>query len=762
MLIIVVILDQLSYDEYNSKKDWIFRIQLTDSLSNVGLKFAATPYPLASELVHNYSFVEKAVVMNSTFEGEGVKNQARIALKGLYTSSDFFRVFDFRLKSGNPEKILDEPYTVVLTEEIAGKFFGDQDPVGQFLQVDSLGNFLVTGVLARTKKKSHIQFEALVSLSTFEAIEIAKESPDIINNWNSYWSSYIYLLLKEGTDMNQVQQALDNISTSKYKDYEKHNCSFYLQPLKKIVPGPMLANEMGFFLPYVFVLFLSGLALVIIISAAFNYTSLSLARSLLRAKEVGVRKTIGASPNHLIIQFLLEAIVIAMISLILACGLLQYLLPAFSGMQMMSLLEIRPQQNLKVYAWFFIFALITGLLSGILPSVFISRFQPASVLKGITNIRLFSRLTLRKILLIIQFIFSIVFIISIILISRQMNYMINAEMGFDREVVYDLQLQGQDINRVKNEYSQLPEISCLSAGSHVPGVGNSWGVDIRLNFEDEKFNGDYFSVDENYIKAMGLELIAGSDFPANMTTTNEKFVICNEKTVSQFNLGSPVEAIGKSLILDDSTLVEIIGVIKDYQYNAMFLNLNPLLLRVVPDRYHIAVLRLDSREMPATINKMKHIWKNIDTDHEMKGDFLDAEIREYYSFFEDIVYTIGFTALLAIIIACLGLLGMATYSTQTRTKEIGIRKVFGASLNSIILLISRSYLWLMLIAAIIGGPLAYFANNTWLQYMVRRVNFGLGTIMAGITVVVLIGLLTINSQTFRAARANPVDTLRYE
>jgi len=762
MLIIVVILDQLSYDQMHTKHDRIYRIITKDSLETIPLKMAAVPYPLSSELTDNYSFAEEVVVLNNSFNGEGVKDNTRINLNGLYTNSNFFSVFDFPLKNGSPEGILDDPYTIVLTEETAEKFYGEEDPVGQFLQIDSLGSFQINGVTASTKKKSHIQFEALISASTFETIENAEEEPGTIDNWDAFWSTWVYVLLDRNADRDNIQDILDEISSVKYQDNEAHYCTFSLQPLDKIVPGPLLGNELGVYLPRVFVLFLMGLALVIIISAAFNYTSLSVARSLLRAKEVGVRKTIGASRNQIILQFLLEAIVITMLSLLMAFMLLQYLLPAFSGMQMMSLLEVRPEQNIIVYVWFFIFALVTALLSGLLPSVFISAFRPVYVLKGITNVRFFSRLTLRKILLVTQFVFSMVFVISILLIFRQLNFMINAEMGFDREVVYTLRLQGHDYNRIKDEYSQLPEITSISPASHLPGVGNVWGVDIRLNLEDDKYNGNWFSVDGNYVEAVGLNLIAGDNFPANMSTENEKFVIINEMAVEHFMLGTPTEALGTSMILDDSTMVEVIGVVENYYYTAMFLNTKSMMLRVRPESYNVAMMRLDSRNMPATVNKIERTWNNIDPDHEVDGDFLDSEIRFYYSFFEDILYTVGFASLLALLIAGLGLLGMATYSTQTRTKEIGIRKVFGAEVPGILVLISRSYLWLILIAAMIGGPLAYIVNKIWLDYMANRVDFGAGTVLAGVLIVAIIGFLTISSQTLRAARLKPADTLQYE
>jgi putative ABC transport system permease protein len=762
MLIIVVILDQLSYDEMHTKKSRIYRIQQVDSVSTVNLKLASNPYPLGIELRDNYAIAEKVVILNNSFSGEGLYNDTRLAFNGLYTNTAFFDVFDFKLEDGTAERILDEPYTMVLTRETADKFFGDEDPVGKFIEIDTLGAYEVKGVLAETKQKSHIQFEALISLPTLEILDQKRDGPWFVNNWETSWGSYIYLLLYEDSDLGNIQQILDRISIEKYKDNDEHNSSFYLQPLDKIVPGPLLGNEIGFFLPKVFILFMGGLALVIIISAAFNYTSLSVARSMLRAKEVGVRKTFGATRSQVIVQFLVEAIVITTIALLLAFALLQYLLPAFSGMQMMSLLEVRPEQNIKIYVWFLVFALVTGLLSGALPAVFISAFKPVFVLKGITNVRFFSRITLRKILLVTQFVFSIVFIISILLIFRQMNFMINADLGFNAEVVYDIDLQGKEFDRVKAEYSQLPEVVNISATSHVPSQGNIWGVDIRLNMEDEKYNANYFSVDENYIETMGLDLIAGRNFPENMSTENEKFVIASEMTVEHFQLGTPQEAIGTTLILDDSTMVEIIGIIRNYQYAALFVNLRPLLLRYLPERHYHAFLLLDSPDMQATVSKLERVWKKIDPYHDLDGRFLDDRIKYYYSFFEDIMYTVGFATLLAVIIAGFGLLGMATYSTRTRTKEIGIRKVFGAEVSHILFLVSKSYLWLMLIAAVIGGIIAYLANNLWLQYMSKRVDFGLGTILAGVFIVVLVGLLTISTQTLKAAQTNPAETLKYE
>jgi len=764
MLIIVVIMDQYSYDRYHTKKDRIYRVESIDSLSKISLnRYASTVLPLAEELKNKYTGIEETAVFNSSFYGEGVYNDKRISLNGLYANSAVFKVFDFNLKDGYSEKILEDPFQIILKEETAVKFFGSENPVGKSLQVDSIGNFTVAGVIKQSNKKSHIRFEALASLSTLEAFEKMRKNEHITaTNWNNFHSNYVYVLLSEHADKREIQSILDDISRDKYTDKERINVSFALQPLQKIVPGPLRSNELGFFLWDVMIYFLSGLALLLIILAAFNYTSLSVARSLMRAKEVGIRKTIGATRGRIITQFLLEAVLVSLFALVISVVILQFLLPGFSGMKMMSILEIRPQQNFTLYILFFALAIFIGLLAGILPAVYISAFNPYQVLKGVLNIKLFSRITLRKILLVTQFVFSMIFIITIILLFRQMNYMVNAEMGFNRDQVFNLDLQGHDIKKVQNLYIQIPEISHLSAASHKPGIGNVWGVQIRVNEEDEKVEGHYFSVDANYIPAMGLNLLAGRNFPEDMNPDRERFVIVNEFAVRQFNLGPPSNAVGKYLILDDSTLVQIIGVIKDIKYTALFLNQKSLLLRVIPSQYHLAVLRIGSPDLKGTLEKLKQEWKKIDPVHDMQGDLLDSSIKEFYSFFSDVLYTVGYASLLVIIISCLGLLGMATFSTQSRMREIAIRKAYGAMPASIVLLISRSYIWLLLIASIFAIPLAYMINKMWFQYMANHVSFGPGTLILGALFVIVFGLITIGSQTIRASRTNVATLLKFE
>jgi len=763
MLIIVIILDQFSYDDFHIKKDRIYRVLSTNTVSPRSFsEYATSPIPLAEEVVKNTSSIEDYVILNNSFSGDLNYRGSTLQLNGLYATANFFKLFDFPLIGGDPEKVLSEPFSIVLTEDAAIKFFGEEDALGKELTFDSL-TYKVTGIIPKTSIKSHIQFEGLASMSTAIAKAKMKNKKDPTLNWKNYWSSYTYFLLKDGINPESLYPLFDKITAEQYASDEDHKFKFRFQSINKITPGPLLSNELGVSLPKVFIFFLAGLAFIIIVSAAFNYTSLSVARSLIRAKEVGVRKTIGASRGQIIAQFLIEAVLIAIVSSFVGFLILQVLIPGFSGMKLMSMLQIRPEQNLIVYFWFFIFALVTGLISGALPSIFISTFQPIKVLKGVSNIRLFSKVTLRKILLVSQFAFSMIFIISIILVYRQMNMMMNAEMGFDRDVVYNIRLQGHEFNKVKDIYSSIPEVETISASSHVAGVGNIWDIKLKLNKEDsEKITLDMFSIDSNYIDVMGLQLIAGSNFPKDVNN-NGQFIIINEKALNKLKFNSSAEAIGKTIWeAEDSVLVNICGVVKDYKYVALFMKSDALVLRNNSKDYRVAALRIKSSNMVQTIEKFEDEWAKIDPIHKFDGQFIDDEIREYYSYFEDIIYTVGFATILAIIIASLGLLGMSTYSAQTRIKEVCIRKVYGADIRTIILLVSKAYIWLLAIAAIIAAPLAYLINNLWLQYLAHHVDIGFLTIFSGIFVVLIIGLLTISSQTYKAANSNPADLLRYE
>jgi putative ABC transport system permease protein len=591
MLIILVLQDQFSYDNFHKNRDRIYRIQTKDNLSKIALsKYASTSWPLAKELKDNYPFVEEAAAINNRYNEEGTYDNKRFTVSSIFATPSFFKIFDFKLKDNVKSNPLDEPNSIVLTEELASKFFGDNDPTGKTIIFERLGNLTVTGVILKTGQKSHIQFEALISASTLLSMEKKDSLLHITENWDEYYSNFIYVMLNENVKQSDLDTALVKISKSKYSETSRVNLTFYSTPLSKIVPGPLLANELGMFLPKPFVIFFAGLAFIIMLSAAFNYTSLSVARSLMRAKEYGIRKSFGARRGQIITQLLVEAVVLSLISLFFADVILQLLLPAFSGMKFMTLLKIDPQQNMGSYLAYIIFAVLTGLLAGLIPALYVSSLSPIKVLKAATNIRLLKRVTFRKILLVAQYTFSIIFVISIILLYRQMSFMLNSELGFDRDIVYNIQLRGQQFSKVKDKFTQFPEVDMISAESHIPGIGNYWSTNIKIKPEDESYDAAYFSVDPNYLKTMGIKLIAGKDFP-NDSPLNTSLVIINRKTVEHFKFKSPEDAVGQNILIYDSIPVKVIGVVEDYKYIALFMPLKPLILRTNPDQFNIAALR---------------------------------------------------------------------------------------------------------------------------------------------------------------------------
>jgi putative ABC transport system permease protein len=339
--------------------------------------------------------------------------------------------------------------------------------------------------------------------------------------------------------------------------------------------------------------------------------------------------------------------------------------------------------------------------------------------------------------------------------------MLTSDLGFDKNLVYNINLNGQQYSKVKDQYSQFPDVTSISAGSHKPGLGNIWDTKIKAKPEDESYDANYFSVDPYYLNTMGIKIIAGEDFPKD-PDINTSLVVINRKAVEYFKFKSLQDAIGQSILINDTLLVKVIGVVDDYKYVALFMSVKPLILRMNPDQYNFAVLRINTQDREATLSKFKSAWKSIDPYHDLKGSFLEYDIKEYFSYFDDVLYTVGFATILAIVVACLGLFGMASYSIQTRLREVGIRKVFGSQSRSVALHISRTFVIMLTIAALIAAPLAYLLNTTWLKFLAFHVKFGAGSILTGISIVFIFGILTILSQTLKAANSNPVDVLKNE
>lgn len=763
LVIIMMVSDQLLYDSHNPNKDRIYRVNtevLRKNESSSLNKYATTTLPVATELKENYSGIAKVARIRRGFGNGWIEfdKDLNVPLGGFFADPELIDILDLKFEFGNPKTALSKPYSVVLTRKAADKLFKDPDPVGQTIKVGELGEYTVTGVLKSTKNKSHIVYEALASISTVPLLEKEEKMREYVDSWKSFTAGWVYIMLNKGKNPEEVNAYLGEISKKFISESGEIHCHYYLQSLNHINPGPLLANMIGPGMPLFMVYFLGGLALVIILTACFNYTNLSIARALNRAKEVGIRKVSGAKRKQIIGQFLGESILISLLALIISYLLLAFLKPAFQNLSFSRMLQWDLAINLQAVIISITVAVSVGVIAGILPALVLSSFHPIRVLKDLSGMKLLSRIGLRKVLLIVQFSLSLIFIVTVILIHNQMNFMIHSDYGFDTKNNLRVALGETNWKTFKTELLSHSDVLNVTAASHIPGAGTTYGNTFFRDLKDPK-GLDYFSVDQDYIENMGLKLIAGKNFP-DQIPNQEEYVILNEKAVQDLGYETPLDAIGQTIYNQDTLAVQIIGVVKNYHHSMMVQEIHPMALRYLPDNFNLLQVKLANKN---DISTVEDAWEKINPGKLMDSKFMGDEIAEFYNIlFGDLVKIISLISFLAISISCLGLLGMATYTIETRMKEISIRKVLGASNISSIYLLSKGFMILLGVAIIISVPLAIVINNLWLQFIAFRVPIGFTVILSGILIVLVLGLTTISTQALRALKVNPADTLRNE
>ncbi|MCW5911625.1 MAG: ABC transporter permease [Cyclobacteriaceae bacterium] len=776
MCIIMLVADQLTYDRHNSKRDRIYRITthyadqngvIIDKQPN-----AASPMPLRQELLEKYTGVEQVVRIMRGF-GNGwleMENQnVNIPLAGFFADAEALAFFEYELQYGDAATALKEPYSVVLTRQAANKLFKEENPLGQTITVGEIGTYTVTGVLKETENKSHLVFEALASISTVSS------SPDTggslswykgrLTDWTNYWNGWTYILTDAAQSRESVQANLDKIYAQHIGSITNPNTyrmKFGLQNLMSITPGPLTNNPVGPILPWFFIYFLGALALVILLTSCFNFTNLSIARSLTRAREIGIRKVTGAVRWQVFTQFLSEAIMVAFVALALSYMLLLILKPVILQLNFARMFRWDLESNTLVMAAFAAFAILVGVLAGFFPAVVLSGFQPVKVLKNFGNMKLFSRMGLRKTLLVAQFTLSLFFILSALVLYKQFNLFMGQSHGFNMENNIAIKLNNTSAQNLKNELARYNNITHVSATSHVPSAGMSYGTSLKHKLDDPDWiNADYFLVDEDYLANMNLQLLAGRFFKAGATETNKDYVVINEQAVTKFNLGTPQDAIGQELIQEhDSLKRTIIGVVAGYHHRDLTQQIIPLTLLYDPTQYNVLqVSYLGTYEQAAA--SIEKAWATVNPDLKIDYKTVNSEVKKFYEIiFGDLVSVLAVIASLAVLISCLGLLGMATYTLETRIKEISIRKILGSGNGSLIVLLSKGFIVLLLISVAIAVPLAYLANNAWLQLIAYHTTFDASVIVAGVLILILFAIITIGSQAIRATFVNPVENLK--
>jgi putative ABC transport system permease protein len=766
LFILLLWQDAKSYDRFHPGGDRIFRIN-TEALRKDGGSepYASSPAPLGAALKSGFAPIEEMVRFSPRSFGEVKGNGKMLPVEAMMAEPAFLQTFGFQLLEGDASTALRDPFSIVLTEKCADRFFPRQTAVGQTLEVRGHGNFKITGVLAAPPGKTHLDFEALASFSSLEKLP---EDASSLGDWNNYYSFYNYIRLQPGASVGQAEAALAAVAKSEFagRVLESRDAGyrFYLQPLAEITPGPMLSNGLGRALPGVVLTFLAVLAAIVLLSACFNYTNLTLARALTRARELGVRKVMGATRVQLFGQLLGESVVTCLLALVMAYGLLKLVQPGFNSLSFTAFADVAVRENGLSMLLFLGFAVLTGLVAGAIPAATMSRISPVSVLRKLEGIRFFKRVGLRKFLLTVQFAVSLVFIVMVTVVSKQIRYMAGLDYGFRTEQILNINLQGQRPEKIVPALSALPGVEGISAASMAMGTYSDSSVDIKTAPEAEPTPVRDYSVDHHFLENLGLTLVAGDNFPENVDASQHgAFVLVNEKFLENFSLGSPAEAIGKQLTIGDSTRVNIRGVVRDFLFKPADYALEPLLLRNDPAAWQMLHLKISPAVGPTEVMvALERAWGEAVPGGKLQAEFYTETIRNNYANLRDVLAIISVFAFLGVLIAALGLLGMATYTVETRMKEVSLRKALGASPHDLVLLLSRNFVLLLAIAIAAAAPLGWFLGQGILSFFAQRIALGAGVLLPGILILLLVGGTTVGFQAVRAALANPVKSLRSE
>jgi putative ABC transport system permease protein len=765
LLIIGMLSDLFSYDQFHKNHSRIYRV-LSHYESN-GNKdqspYATTSLKTAKEIKNAVAGIENVAIFRRGFGGDVEFNTKTIPLTGFWSDENLFNVFSFELLEGNPKTALKEPFSVVLTEKSAKKLFGDQNALGKTIKVKDDKDYTVTGILKDVPKASHIQFDMLGSLSTREITEKDNKSE---LSWTNMWMTWTYIMLPGDGNAKDVKSKLDRYAEEQNKNEKHTRIELSLLPLDKIMTGEDNNNQIGTIIGGTTVWIFVVLSIVVIFSACLNYTNLSIARAMKRTKEVGIRKTIGASKNHVVYQFITESIIVSLLSLILAFGIFLLVKPHFLGLerslQELLTLALTP----KLVLLFLAFAVIVGFCAGIFPALFFSKINPVRVLKNMNSSGI-KGLTGRKILIVFQFLLSIIGITTTIISYKQYKHFIAYDLGFNTENVLNISLWGNKPELLKKELYELPEVKDISQSLMITSIGDYYGATMKNPNDSQDSTGVYFNtVDERYFALHGHKLIAGKNFTAHAPGTEESEVIVNENVLKRFNMmkgNDPSTGLDQVIAVDKKPL-RIVGVMHDFSYGrANSDNPKEIIMRYSPDNAQYLNVKILSSDWPATYAKIESIWKKLDTVHAFDAKFYDEQIQQSFAGLKAAVKVAGFLAVLVICIACIGLLGMVVFTTETRLKEVSIRKVLGSTESGLIILLSKNFLFLVTIAGAIAIPSSWiFFEKFFLPQIANHAPISAVELVAGFFVVIVLSLIMICTQTLKVVRTNPAEILKSE
>ena len=776
LLILLYVQDELSYDKFHKKSDQIYRVYLNGKIAGDEMVVGVSCAPLGATMVKDYP-----EVLNSTriftFGGDPVvrlEEKSMVIEKYYYADSTFFDIFSVNFLRGEAANALNRANTVVITSEMAEIFFGKEDPLGKSIKVgNDQTDFEITGVVEKFPENSHFQFNMLASYITMR--EAANSNFWVSNN------NYTYILLQKNFPAEQLQAKMPELvekyvgpqlqmfSNTSFEDFLKagNKYGYILQPIEKIHLFSDLQYEIqpGGNIKTVYIF--SIIAFFLILIAVINFMNLATAKSAGRAREVGIRKVSGSFRSQLISQFLIESVILSFISLLIALILVELFLPAFNnlaGKQLSFLMD----GDLSFLPYIIGIGIFVGLLAGSYPSFYLASFKPVKVLKGSIQTGMKGG-RVRSVLVVFQFTVAIFLIISTISVYNQMKYVQNKDLGYDKsnlliiERAYALQDQR---NAFKEELSQNPSIEMISQTNNIPSFlhGNT-AFRPEGSSPDEIRATNFYYTDENFQTTLGIKLIEGRWFSKEMGG-DSLAVVLNKAAVKAYGyedpIGKKILQIGASRDTSDLAM-KIIGVVEDFHYESLHQTIQPLIIGFNRNRFasYFAV-RIHPDNYQKAISFIEEKWNAIVTDQPIEYTFLEDALKTNYKDDQNEGVIFAIFALLAIFISSLGLFGLASFTTEQRTKEIGIRKVMGSSIGQVIGLLTKEINLLLIISSIISWPLAWYFMKNWLQNFAFKTNMGLSIFIIASIIAFIIALFTTGFQAFKAARSNPANSLRYE
>jgi len=774
ILIGLFVWDEHQYDKFIPDGERIYRVY-DEYTNHDGTQTLAVASPMyAVVLKQDFPEVEQTTRVMMTAEYKALfetGNKKLYEQSGYYVDSTFFEIFPLSFKYGTSVKALDDPSSIVLSDEMAQRLFGNEDPVGKQIMMDK-EPLQVKGIFVKNPR-FHLQFDYVRSVSALHL------PADRMQRWG-WHQFYNYVKVKKGTNVQALQVKLQNDVKQKYhteNDDANSSDKPFLQSLKDIhlyssnfkFDGAQRGN-------ITYVNALTIIAIFILLIACFNFINLATAKSLQRAKEVGVRKAIGADKKQLIFQFIGETILFAFISIIISIGLAMIFLPwlnAFTNKDISITLFANP----VVILLFIALTLTVGLLAGFYPALVLSNFKPVKVLKGtVSSDDEPGKIPwLRHGLVVIQFVLSVSLIISAIVVYNQVNYLHDKDLGFNKDQIMFFPMRGDNMfknaDSFKNELTNVPGVSSVSIGYGFPGdavAGDE--IIVPKNGQQVSESATQLTVDYDYIKTLGLQIIAGRDFSKAMSTDKDHAWIINETAVKQLGFGTPQKALGQKLYWhpwgasnpDSLKEGQVIGVVKDFNYKSLYDKVETTVLQIFPDAAWKVAVKMKTANIASTINAVSKVWNKFTPEFPIEYKFLDENFEQMYKSEDKLKSLLWIFTGIAIFVGCLGLFGLAAYTAERRKKEVGIRKVLGATTRGVVLLLSKDFIKLVMISLLVASPVAWYFMNKWLQNFSYRIEIGWWVFAIAAILALGIAFITVSSQAIKAAMSNPVKSLRTE